>query len=240
MKVVLIQGQSHQGITCHMGRRMAELMTNQQSVTEFFLPRDMDQFCTGCLSCVKNGLSTCPHHEKMSPILEAMMDADVMIFTTPVYCMRTTGSMKAFLDHCFYLWMNHQPDERMFHKQAVIIAGGAGGGMGKAAEDIRTSLDNWGVSHIFICKSITAAYTWQGVSEKRKAKMEHKISRMAQKVKKQSNNCTVRPGQKFHFLCMILFHKKHWGMREDFLYWEKQGWLKGNRPWKKNKHKEEQ
>lgn len=62
----------------------------------------------------------------MQPILNSMYEADLMIFTTPVYVMRTSGSMKAFLDHCFALWMNHQPDKRMFYKKAIIVSVGAG------------------------------------------------------------------------------------------------------------------
>ncbi|WP_417145060.1 flavodoxin family protein [Raoultibacter massiliensis] len=88
----------------HIARSLLKkLRKPDDAICEFFLPRDMPKFCCGCFSCIRNGIEACPHSNKMQPILNGMYEADLMIFTTPVYVMRTSGSMKAFLDHCFAL-----------------------------------------------------------------------------------------------------------------------------------------
>ena len=45
MKIVLIHGQTHKGTTYHMGRVLAEKLTDNKNITEFFLPRDLNHFC---------------------------------------------------------------------------------------------------------------------------------------------------------------------------------------------------
>ena len=42
MKIVLIHGQNHQGSSCHIGRMIAEKITGEKEITEFFLPRDLN------------------------------------------------------------------------------------------------------------------------------------------------------------------------------------------------------
>ena len=88
-------------------------------VKEFFLPRDFGEFCIGCTQCFRKSETLCPHYEKINPLTEALDEADVLIFESPVYVYHVTGSMKAFLDHYGYRWMLHRPEESMFHKQAT-------------------------------------------------------------------------------------------------------------------------
>ena len=51
MKTVIIHGQDHQGSTCHIARQLAEKTGSE--ITEFFLPRDFGEFCTGCNLCAQ-------------------------------------------------------------------------------------------------------------------------------------------------------------------------------------------
>ena len=46
MKVVIVHGQSHEGTTCHLARMLANKLNGD--ISEFFLPRDFDNFCIGC------------------------------------------------------------------------------------------------------------------------------------------------------------------------------------------------
>ena len=119
MKVTIIHGQSHKGSTYHISKILADKIGGE--VKEFFLPRDFGEFCIGCTQCFRKSETLCPHYEKINPLTEALDEADVLIFESPVYVYHVTGSMKAFLDHYGYRWMLHRPEESMFHKQAVCI-----------------------------------------------------------------------------------------------------------------------
>lgn len=95
MKVVLIHGQNHQGSSCNMGRILANQISSPEEKTEFFLPKDLNHFCTGCCHCLDDE-TTRPFYSDKKIILDAMEAAEVLIFTTPTYCMHASAPMKSF------------------------------------------------------------------------------------------------------------------------------------------------
>ena len=147
MKVTIIHGQSHKGSTYHISKILADKIGGE--VKEFFLPRDFGEFCIGCTQCFRKSETLCPHYEKINPLTEALDEADVLIFESPVYVYHVTGSMKAFLDHYGYRWMLHRPEESMFHKQAVCISTAAGAGMKSTNKDMADSFFYWGVPKVY-------------------------------------------------------------------------------------------
>jgi len=96
--------------------------------------------------------------------------------------------------------MNHRPKETMFYKKAVIIAVGAGVGMKKAIADIKTNLDNWGISVIWTYSFTSGAMCLKDAKEKKLGKLEQNMTALALRI--ENNKVKVRTGQKFHFICM--------------------------------------
>ena len=138
MKIVCIYGQNHKGSIYHIAKMLADKL--QGETKEFFLPRDFNHYCVGCTQCFEKDEKLCPHYGDLSPLTEAMDEADVIILASPVYVYHASGPMKSFLDHYGYRWMVHRPEERMFHKQAVCISTAAGGGMKSTNKDIHSGL----------------------------------------------------------------------------------------------------
>ncbi len=229
MKITIIHGQSHQGSTCHLARGLAEKLEGQ--VTEFFLPRDFGEFCVGCTACFEKGEAHCPHYEKLLPITNALDSADVIILASPVYVYHATGAMKALLDHYGYRWMVHRPEGRMFSKQAVCISTAAGAGMGRTNRDMADSAFFWGVAKTYKLGAAVAEVSWERVSEKRKRRIDKKLSRLAGKVRRRYGK--ARPGikTKAFFSIMRLVQKKSWNPA-DGGYWAAKGWTGKARPWK--------
>ena len=119
MIITVINGQNHKGSTYNIGKILVGNLGGNE-VHEFFLPRDLNHFCTGCCSCIKDE-SLCPFFEEKKRIMDAVEKSDLLIFTTPTYCMRTSAPMKAFIDLTFTYWMSHKPRASMFSKKAVVI-----------------------------------------------------------------------------------------------------------------------
>lgn len=189
MKIVIIHGQSHKGSTYHIAHMLAEKINGD--IKEFFLPRDFDEFCVGCIKCITDSEQKCPHHEKLKPLTEAIDEADVIILASPVYVFHATGAMKAFLDHYAYRWMAHSPEESMFNKQGVCISTAAGAGMKSTNKDMMDSLFFWGVAKRYKYGIAVAAVDWNGVSEKKKKVIDKATSRIAHKIVHNSEN--VKP-----------------------------------------------
>ena len=230
MKIVLVHGQNHHGSTYHIARSLAEKIGGD--ITEFFLPRDFGEFCTGCTNCFLKSKTKCPHYEKLSPITAAIDAADVIILASPGYVFHATGAMKAFLDHYGWRWMVHSPEASMFHKQGVCISTAAGMGMKSANQDMKDSLFFWGVPKIHSFGIAIAAESWEKISDKKRTKIDKATSAIAAKIK--SAHGRVKPGLKTKgfFAIMRMLEKGESGIPKDAEYWKEKGWLESARPWK--------
>lgn len=229
MKITLVYGQSHKGSTYHIARLLADKLGGE--INEIFLPRDFCDYCTGCTTCFIKGEDKCPQYYKLSPITQAIDEADVLIFSSPVYVFHATGGMKNLLDHYGYRWMAHRPEEKMFKKQAVVISTAAGMGTKSTNKDMADSLFYWGISRIYQYGIPVAATSWEGVSEKKRNKIEKKLNSLTNKIKRREGKVTPTLKGRFMFFIMRMYHKNDWNPK-DKEYWKEKGWLANKRPWK--------
>ena len=229
MRTVIIHGQSHKGSTYHIAHELADKLGGE--ITEFFLPRDFGEFCTGCCRCFEISETKCPHYDKLSPITHAIDAADVVILASPVYVYHATGAMKALLDHYGYRWMVHSPDGCMFTKQGVCISTAAGRGMKSTVKDMKDSMFFWGTARIYSVAKGVAAVNWDGVSEKKKSAIDKETSAIASKITRRRGK--VKPGLKTRmvFFAMHLLQRKGFNPR-DIEHWKQNGWTGKERPWK--------
>ncbi|MCI8308537.1 MAG: NAD(P)H-dependent oxidoreductase [Lachnospiraceae bacterium] len=231
MKITVIHGQSHKGSTYHIAHSLAQKLGGE--ITELFLPRDFDAFCTGCTACFGESETKCPHYKKLSPVTSAIDEADVLILASPVYVYHATGAMKALLDHYGWRWMVHRPEEKMFSKQAVCISTAAGAGMKSTNRDMADSAFWWGVAKIYKYGAAVAETSWERVKEKKKQKIDKKLSVLAQKIMRDSKNTKPAVKTKLFFSVMRQMQKR--GFNEpDMIYWKDKGWTGKKRPWKKD------
>lgn len=68
------------------------------SVEKIRLSEKKIQFCTGCGVC--NSTHKCILKDDMEDILNQMVEADVIVLSTPVYFYAMDGQMKTFIDRC--------------------------------------------------------------------------------------------------------------------------------------------
>lgn len=231
MKIVLINGQNHKGSTYHIGRMLAEKIGSDEDIVEFFLPGDLNHFCLGCYACIDDD-SKCPFYEEKNRIMTEVEAADVLIFTTPTYCLRASAPMKSFLDLTFNYWMSHRPRKCMFTKQAVVISTAAGSGAKKAVKDVSNALFYWGIPRIYEYGICVQAMNWNGVSEKKKRKIEKDTEWIAQRLLRKKH-LTAGIRTKVMFSLMRMMQKADFGSGEaDKAYWESCGWLGKERPWR--------
>ena len=129
------------------------------------------------------GEHTCKDAEYIQKISASLLEADLIVMTSPAYVMHITGSMKALLDHFSYLWMPHRPAPEMFTKRAVIITQCLGAGAKSVAKDIKHSLSWWGISKITIFTGkLMRAIIWENLAEKKRSELTKKMNRLSQKL----------------------------------------------------------
>ena len=144
MRIVMLNGQNHNGSTYHIGRMIGDKIPGNNEIREFFFPRDLNHFCVGCYKCIEDE-KACPYYEEKKVILDVIEEADVLIVTTPTYCSHVSAPLKAFIDLTFDYWMSHRPRKCMFSKRAVIVSTSAGSSPKSAIKDVEDALFYLGV-----------------------------------------------------------------------------------------------
>ncbi len=66
------------------------------SVEKIFLRAEKINYCMGCGNCIDTG--KCIQKDSMNDILEKMVNADVLVFSTPVYFYAMSGQLKTLID----------------------------------------------------------------------------------------------------------------------------------------------
>ena len=232
MKITVINGNTRHGSTWHCMDLIIQELSKYDEIekNEIILPRDLPEFCHGCFSCFLNGEDTCPHAGYVAPIVKAVLEADLIILTSPVYGMDVTGQMKAFIDHLCFMWVSHRPNTRMFTKIGLTVTTTAGAGLNHATKTMRNCLNFWCVRKTYSFKKAVAALKWADVSEKKQAQIKSEAEKLAKQISKSVKNVKRLPKP---LLMRLMFKmlsgamkKDNWNQR-DKSYWEMQGWLSG-------------
>lgn len=229
MKILIIHGQSHEGSTCMAARKIADKVGGE--IKEFFLPRDFNRSCLGCYTCFRTELSECPHYQELEPFVKAILDADLLIFESPVYVYHATGPMMSFLDHFGTWWMVHRPMPEMSGKQAVAVSTAAGGGMKSTARDMADSLEMWGIRRVYKLGFGVQAIKPDEIPERILRKIEKSTDRLARRIRYGAGRRGCNGRAKKWFYLMRFAHRHFPPMEPDYGYWEKNGWHKNGRPW---------
>jgi len=238
VNITVINGTEKHGVTYRLKEMFLAEFRNKANITEYYLPKDCPSFCTGCLSCILKGENTCKDAEYIGKIDKSLLEADLLVMTSPAYVFHATGAMKAFLDHFAYHWMSHRPAPEMFGKRAVIITQCLGSGAKSAAKDIKNSLSWWGISKIGIFTgALMSDIVWEKLSQKKQAELTRKIQRLSSKfahidyTKPAHTNLIT----KFKFFACRMMQKSIHKSDPEYLdgkYWAGQGWFGSGRPWK--------
>ena len=229
MKITVINGTEIRGCTYSIKELFLAGFRDGNEVTEYYLPKDLPHFCCGCKTCFFKSESQCPHAQNVTPIWESILNADLLLFTSPVYALRTTAQMKSLLDHLCVHWMVHRPEERMFDKRAVILTNAVGVFNSGAQKDLATSLTWLGVSKIEkLGIGLLEGVIWDELSEKRRKIIADKVKMFAAKSK---NTRPARKGIKIRLLFAVtrLMHqgaaRKENPLSTDNQYWKEKGWI---------------
>lgn len=222
-----------QGLHLSIKETFLEDLRNSNEVTEFYLPKDLPYFCCGCKNCFFKSEENCPHASYVMPIWKAMLDADLLVFASPVYALRTTGQMKSLLDHLCVHWMVHRPDERMFHKKAVILTNAIGVINGGAQKDISTSLSWLGITDIKkLGFGLIEGVIWDKLSNNRRNRIINKTKKLAKRYKKSYNaHKGIKVSIKFAITKFMhqAVAKNETTLSADNKYWADKGWIKMQR-----------
>lgn len=235
MKITVIHGQSHQGISYTMVHTLLQHFPKESTeIREFFLPIDGPDFCLGCNACFLNGEKSCPSAEKVQPIAGAMEWAEVIIVSSPNYVMEMSGGLKNLMDHLAYRWVTHRPHGTMFRKVGVAVCASAGAPAFGTTRSIARQLKWMCCPKVYGFPFTSHAMTVSDTRPKKRKEMARKAARIAAAVERRVKRPRASLRGKLFFL---IFRKMQsapaaaWNPT-DRDWWRAQGWTGDVRPWK--------
>ncbi|GAP20754.1 flavodoxin family protein [Leptolinea tardivitalis] len=145
MKILIVMGSPHKGESYWGANRLEDQLKTYPDVNvEYLWLRDLTiKDCLGCHACILKGEEKCPLKDDTSLFQQKMMEADGVIFTSPVYSMQISAQLKRIIDHLSYLW--HRP--RFFGKYAMALVSG-GGQFKETLNYIKLNTKNWGFTYV--------------------------------------------------------------------------------------------
>lgn len=237
MKITVINATEKRGVTYRLKEMFLAEFKNKANITEYYLPKDCPNFCVGCTNCILKGEKACKDAEYIERIDRSLLEADLIVMTSPAYVFHATGAIKNLLDHFAYRWLPHRPAPEMFGKRAIIITQCLGAGAKSAAKDIKHSLSWWGISKIGIFTgALMGNIIWDKLSQKKQTELTKKIEKLSREFSRidytKPAHTNLITKLKFSF-CRKMQKSLHKADPEylDGKYWAEQGWLDKKRPY---------
>ena len=184
--------------------------------------------CRGCYTCFARGEEYCPIKDDASNLEQKMLDADGVIFATPVYGLQVSGLMKVFIDRHSYLF--HRP--RFFRQKALILTTAGAVGIKEVLNYLDLVARIWGFD-VAARVGILSSATMEPLPAHREQEDERRLQKAAAAFLEALQRGTrSRPG----LMDVIFFHvgrapSAELGERApaDHHYWADQGWLEKGR-----------
>ncbi len=224
MKILVIMGSPRKGNTFRACEEFREIL--QQECTaefEYLWLKDAHLLpCRGCLSCFSRGEEKCPNRDDAPAFEQKMLDADAVIFASPVYGFNVTGLMKTFIDRFSYFF--HRP--RFFDKKAFVLATAGVIGLSDALRYLDKVAGLWGFEVVgtagLIMKDDNQSRSLSEQNKKILMKSAIEFSNALQRNKRKS------PG----IIDVIIFHSSRSAFSQlervspfDYQYWKNKGWF---------------
>jgi len=233
MDITIIHGQAHKGSTYHITDMIRERIgSDNTEIHEYFMIKDTPGFCVGCFKCILDGEQYCPHADKVQEICSSMIKSEVIIIDSPTYCYEMAGQLKTLFDHYGYMWMSHRPRKEMFNKVGIAVSTAAGAGAKNVVKSIERQMFWWGIPKVYKLNFNVSAMKWDGVSEKTKIKIMNRINQISEDIKSSVNNVKTNIKTKLLFNILRKMQIGNNYNMTDRSYWENNGWLGSERPWK--------
>ena len=225
-KILVIMGSPRKGNTFRACEEIHGIMEQNFPVEfEYLWLKDVQLLpCKGCLACFTQGEERCPNHDDASLIAQKMLDADGVIFATPVYGLSVTGPMKVFIDRFSYNF--HRP--RFFDKKALLLTTTGFIGHKDVTKYLYTVARIWG----FEVAGKAALVTPIPLPDYRMRQNQRTVAQAAgEYVSSLKRTVRKKPG----LTDVIIFHGQRAAFSRletlspaDYRYWKEQGWLSGS------------
>lgn len=230
MKISIIMGSPRKKDSYHICKLIEESFTNTSKVAfEYLFLKDYRiEDCKGCDQCFQRGENYCPCKDDLATIKEKLLQADGIIFVSPVYACQVTGLMKRTLDRLSYLFHRQE----FVEKPALTVVTTGGGGQKPTAQYLKMTACGWGCNLIGELKIISPMFfesektqsAW-GYNPKYHDSSLFKIQKLSKDFERAIESDKL-PTPTFYDIFMFqCLRSKTLVSKADYNFWNEKGWL---------------
>lgn len=223
-KVLILSGSPRKGDSYRVVKLIEKKIHDLGAVEfEYLILRKYNiKYCRGCLTCMRKGEDHCPLKDDIPMIREKMLNADGVIFVSPVYVHTVTASIKNLFDRMAYYL--HRP---CFHsKFALILSTTELSGLKETLHYLAFPVKSMGFNLVGEIGILAAAFSEPGpYRNEMMAKINKAAKDLFQGMTSQ-NTIAPRLGDIVFFNKLktkITMHKSRFVA--DYEYWQNKGWL---------------
>jgi len=173
------------------------------------------KYCIGCGLCHKD-LLKCPLRDDVGDILQKMLEADVIMFASPVYINHISAQLKALLDrsspfiHC----------QMLLGKYGAAFATSGGGPHVMVLDYLEDYMVSCGIQYV---GGVSGPMSEFDVLKERARSLGTQIVEAVREGKKFPDQLAITEVRRRFFKDAISSRKEQWA--GEYKYWKDKGWL---------------
>lgn len=209
--------------------KMIENKMNKKGATSFkyiHLASMNIKECRGCDQCLKKGEEYCSIKDDISELREKLINADGIIFASPVYVCHVTATFKKVIDRLAYLF--HRPE--LIGKPALNVITTGGGARKVTGKYLKMTACGWGCNLIGTISVISPMF-FEGKKDnnmynpKYCQKVNRTMDKLIDEFYESISNFQL-PHPSFYDIFMFNgLRSKTYMSQVDYKFWESKGWL---------------
>lgn len=230
MKVCILMGSPRKRDSYRFCKLIEKQMPKQTDIEfEYLFLNDFHiEDCKGCDQCFQKGEQFCPCKDDLHIVKEKLLQADGIIFASPVYTCHVTGSLKRVIDRLAYLFHRQE----FIGKPALIVVTTGGGGQKPTEKYLKMTACGWGCNLIGKNSIISSMFfesdqkqSALGYSEKYYMSKMKKLQKIVYQFEKAMAGKEL-PVPTFYDIYMFqCLRSKTYTSIADYNFWKEKGWM---------------
>ncbi|WPC43708.1 flavodoxin family protein [Clostridium sp. JS66] len=233
MKVIVLMGSPRKKDSYNVCKLIEEIL-QKKCTAEFeyvFLKDYMIEDCKGCDMCFKKSENLCPCKDDVPRIKEKLLNADGIVFATPVYAYQVPSPLKRLFDRLSYLFHRQE----LIGKPALTVVTTGGGGHKQVSKYLKMTMCGWGCNLVgainiispmfFENKNDTSAWGYDEYYHKTNVQKIERFGKNFMEIIENNKPPIPTFYDIFMFNCL---RSKTFTSQADYDFWKEKGWINSN------------
>ena len=229
MRIVILMGSPRKQDSLNVCKEIEASLGNKNMTYDYIFLKNFEiQDCRGCGLCFKKSENFCPCKDDLAIIRKKLIEADGIIFATPVYAYQVPAPLKRIIDRMAFLFHRQE----LVGKPTLIVVTSDGGGHKQVSKYMKMTASGWACDLIGIINIISPMYFKDrkddfalAYNEGYHNKTYLRIEKLTHKFK-QTIESQVRKTPSYYEIFMFnCLRTKTFTSKADYDFWNKKDWL---------------